>query len=343
MKKVLSLLLVLAMVLSLAGCTVGGQTPGGNNGGNDTSNSGGDTSGEGGGDSFYAGKTVTVIVPWAAGGGADTATRLVCTYVEDILGCTIVVNNVTGGGGSIGLTQLTTSNPDGLTFAYFANTDSNGDVMLEGITYTADSFAPVCVFAEDPHVIIASKKSGITDLETLKAAGADGSTTWGIGGAWTHWDFLKMEFEEATSTSYKRVVYDGGATAVTDVASGDCAIATPFISEAISQIDAGNVVPIAVTSAERDPSCPDIPSLAELGLEGFSSTMWRGFVAPAGTPEDVMRTFADAVAEACENTELLEKAQDAGVTISFIGYDDFQTYYQENHESVRAYVESADF
>ena len=337
MKKVWSLVLVLAMVLSLAGCTVGGQPTGGNNGG------GGSDGGSGEGGSFYAGKTVTVIVPWAAGGGADTAARLVCDYAEDILGCTIVVNNVSGGGGSIGLQQLTDSNPDGLTFAYVANTDSNGDVMLEGITYTVDSFAPVCVFAEDPHVIVASKKSGITDLETLKAAGADGSTTWGIGGAWTHWDFLKMEFEEATSTSYKRIVYDGGTTAITDVASGDCDVATPFISEAMSQIDAGNVVPIAVTSAERNESCPDIPTLAEQGLEGFDSTMWRGFVAPAGTPEDAMREFAEAIGEACENPELLERAQTAGTTISFIGYDDFQTYYMENHESVRAYVESADF
>lgn len=66
-------------------------------------------------DGFYAGKTVEMIVPWAAGGGADTACRLICSYMEKELGCTIVINNVTGGGGSIGLAQLTTANPDGLT------------------------------------------------------------------------------------------------------------------------------------------------------------------------------------------------------------------------------------
>lgn len=340
MKKALSLILSLAMALSLAGCSVSGSLTEG--GSNTDSNEASNTSTEGG-DSFYAGKTVTVIVPWAAGGGADTAVRLVCDYAEDILGCTIVINNVAGGGGSIGLQQLVTSDPDGLTYAYVANTDSNGDVMLEGITYTVESFAPVCVFAEDPHIIVASKDSGITDLDSLIAAGADGSTSWGIGGAWTHWDFLKMEFEEATSTSYKRIVYDGGTSAITDVASGDCDVATPFISEAMSQIDAGNVVPIAVTSAERNESCPDIPTLAEQGLDGFDSTMWRGLVAPAGTPEDCMRAFADAIGQACEDPELLERAQTAGTTISFIGFDDFQTYFMENHESVREYVENADF
>ena len=336
MKKALSLILASALTLTMAGCTI---TIGGGLGGG-TATTGGDVSSDG---SFYAGKTVTMIVPWAAGGGADTAVRLVCDYAEDILGCTIVISNVAGGGGSIGLQQLVTSNPDGLTLAYVANTDSNGDVMLEGITYTVDSFAPVCVFAEDPHIIVASKDSGITDLASLEAAGASGETSWGIGGAWTHWDFLKMEFEEATGTNYHRVVYDGGTTAITDVASGDCDVATPFISEAMSQIDAGNVVPVAVTSAERNPSCPDIPTLAEQGLDGFDSTMWRGVVAPAGTPESYLREFAEAVGEACQNPELLERAQTAGTTISFIGYDEFQDYFMENHESVRSYVEQADF
>lgn len=95
-------------------------------------------------------------MPWAAGGGADTACRLICSYIERELGCTIVINNVTGGGGSIGLAQLTKANTDGLSYAYFANTDSNGDIMLEGVPYTAEDFAPVCKFAADPHIIVTS-------------------------------------------------------------------------------------------------------------------------------------------------------------------------------------------
>ena len=125
-------------------------------------------------DGFYAGKTVEMIVPWAAGGGADTACRLICSYMEKELGCTIVINNVTGGGGSIGLAQLTTANPDGLTYAYFANTDSNGDIMLEGVPYTAEDFAPVCKFAADPHIILASNASNIisTQIGDMTITGA---------------------------------------------------------------------------------------------------------------------------------------------------------------------------
>lgn len=291
------------------------------------------------GDGFYAGKTVEMIVPWGAGGGADTACRLICSYMEKELGCTIVINNVTGGGGSIGLAQLTDANADGLTYAYFANTDSNGDIMLEGVPYTVDDFAPVCKFAADPHIILASNASGIKDLDGMIAAG-DGKTLWGIGGAWTHWDFLKLEFEEATGTSYKRLVYDGGAAVITDIMNGDCTVGTPFVSEALSAIDAGEAVPIAITSAERNEACPDIPTVAELGYEGFESTMWRGFVAPVGTPEDAMREFAQAVGSVCENEEFQQAAVQAGITVDYTDYDAFQTFYKENHASVKAYYEA---
>jgi len=288
-------------------------------------------------DGFYYGKTVEMIVPWGAGGGADVACRLVCAYVEQELGCTIVINNVTGGGGSIGLAQLTKANPNGLTYAYFANTDSNGDLMLEGVPYHKDSFAPVCKFAADPHIILASNASGITDLDGLIKAGKSGKTLWGIGGAWTHWDFLKLEFEKATGTSYKRLVYDGGASVITDIMNGDCTVGTPFVSEALSAIDAGEAVPIAITSAERNSACPDIPTVAEQGYPGFDSTMWRGFVAPVGTDEKAMREFADAVGRACADPAFQAAAVQSGMTVDFTGYDDFQKFYDENHESVKEF------
>lgn len=276
-KRSIALLMAAMMAMSMAGCGSSASTEAPASDAAESADSA-DTANAADADGFYAGKTVEMIVPWAAGGGADTACRLICSYIERELGCTIVINNVTGGGGSIGLAQLTKANTDGLSYAYFANTDSNGDIMLEGVPYTAEDFAPVCKFAADPHIIVTSNASGIKDMDGLIAAGQDGTTLWGIGGAWTHWDFVKLEFQEATGTNYKRLVYDGGATVMTDIMSGDCTVATPFVSEALTAIDAGEAVPIAITSAERNDACPDIPTVAELGYEGFDSTMWRGFV-----------------------------------------------------------------
>lgn len=289
---------------------------------------------------FYEGKTMEVIVPWKEGGGADVACRLILEYVKAELNCNITVINVTGGGGSIGLNQLLSADADGMTLAYIANTDTNGNIMLDGVTYGLEDFAPVARFAADPHVIVASNASGIKNLEDLIAAGQDGKTLWGIGGAWTHWDFLKIEFEKATGTSYKRLVYDGGATAMTDIMNGDCTVATPFVSEALPALDAGEAVGIAITSAARNPQLPDVPTVAELGYEGFESTMWRGFAAKAGAPEEALKEFADAVGRACENAEFIEKAAKAGVTVDYMGYDDFQVYFAENHEAVKAAYEA---
>ena len=338
-KRSIALLMAAMMAMSMAGCGSSASTEAPASDAAESADSA-DTANAADADGFYAGKTVVMIVPWAAGGGADTACRLICSYIERELGCTIVINNVTGGGGSIGLAQLTKANTDGLSYAYFANTDSNGDIMLEGVPYTAEDFAPVCKFAADPHIIVTSNASGIKDMDGLIAAGQDGTTLWGIGGAWTHWDFVKLEFQEATGTNYKRLVYDGGATVMTDIMSGDCTVATPFVSEALTAIDAGEAVPIAITSAERNDACPDIPTVAELGYEGFDSTMWRGFVAPVGTDEAAMREFAEAVGTVCENPEFQDAATKAGVTVDYTDYDAFQDFYWENHESVKAYYEA---
>ena len=342
MKKKWMVLAAAAVVAgSLAACSGGsGET----NANADAQAAGNQSDTQAPSDGSFPNQTIEMIVPFGAGGGADIATRLICSYAEKELGQSIVINNVTGGGGTIGLTQMTKANPDGYTLAYFASTNSNDDLLFEGVSYNKDSFAPICQFTADPHIIVASKKSGITDVQGLIDAGSDGKTLWGIGGAWTHWDFLKMEFEEATGTNYKRLVYEGGAAAINDVASGDCTVATPFVSEALAQIDAGNVVPIAITSSERNELAPDVPTLAESGIEaldGFSSTMWRGFVAPAGTPDEALQKISDAFEKACADPEFQEKAKEAGLTIEFMGLNDFKVFYDENHDSVKAYIEGA--
>ncbi|MCD8082198.1 MAG: tripartite tricarboxylate transporter substrate binding protein [Clostridiales bacterium] len=358
-KKSVAMIMALAASLAVSGCSA--LSVGGSDSSSSTSttaaaaaeteaaaeaaDSGSDTA-EAASSTDFPTKTIEVIVPFAAGGGADVATRLICSYLEQELGQTMVINNVTGGGGTIGLTQLTNASPDGYTIAYFASTNSNDDSLFEGITYNKDSFAPIAQFTADPHMIVASKKSGITDVQGLIDAGADGSVLWGIGGAWTNWDFLKMSFEDATGTSYKRLVFDGGATAVNNVASGDCAIATPFISEALAQVDAGNIIPIAVTGSERNSMAPDVPTLAESGiaeLDGFESVMWRCFVAPAGTPDEVIQVLSDAVGRVCENEEFIQKAEEAGLTINYMGGDDFKNYYEENHVKVKEMIDNANF
>lgn len=289
----------------------------------------------------FPNKIVQIIVPFGAGGGADISVRTLAKYAEEALGQKIVIQNVTGGSGTVGLTQLSNAAPDGYTLGYFACTNSNDSLLFEGIQYGVDSFEPVVEYSADPHIIVASKKSGITDMESLVTAAkaAPGELSLALGGAWTSHDFLRISLEQKENIKFKRMVYQGGAEAITAVASGDVDLAVPFVSEAIPQIQAGNVVPIAITSAERFDVVPDIPTIKEQGVD-YTHTMWRGLVAPAGTPQEVVDKLAAAFETAWNNPDYQAEAKEAGTMTEFRMGDDFKQFYLDNHETYKAMIEA---
>ncbi len=289
----------------------------------------------------YPTRPITLIVPWGAGGGADISTRLLAKYAEKELGSPIVVSNVTGGSGTIGYTKLARSKNDGYTIGYFSSPDSNGNLLFEGISYTVDSFTPLIQYAADPHIIVASKDSGITSIDALiqKAKENPGEITFGLGGAWTSHDFLRASLEDSAGITFKRLVFQGGAAAVNAVAGNNCMVAVPFVAEALPQIEAGNVVPIAITSANRFENRSDIPSVQESGFN-FTHTMWRGLVAPSGVSSDVVASLSDAFEKAFNNTEYQAEAKKAGIFIDLKDNQAFTQFYLDNHETYKKLIEA---
>ena len=333
MKKLLTALLAMTMTLSIVGCGIGAP-PVDETKDPDTSKP---TSGT------YPTKPVEIIVPFGAGGGADIAVRMISKYAEEHLGQKIVIKNVTGGSGTVGITELANSANDGYTLGYFASTNSNDNLLFEGIEYDSESFTPIAMFAADPHILVASKKSGITTIDELIAAAkaAPGDLTFGIGGAWTSWDFLKLNLETMTDTSMKRMVFQGGAQAITAVASGDCDVAVPFVSEALPQIEAGNVVAIGITSDERFEMASDIPTIIEGGLD-FTHTMWRGLVAPAGVSEEVTAALSAAFEAAYNDADYQADALAAGIFSDFKSGAEFAEFFAANHEEYKTLISTAD-
>lgn len=345
-KKVLSTILAGALVFSLAGCTFsvgGGDSKESSADSESTEASADEGSSEGGSSSDYPSEPVHVIVPFDAGGGADIGVRMISQYAEEGLGQTIVIDNVSGGSGTIGITQLANASADGYTIGYFASTNSNDASLFDGITYGVDSFEPICQFAADPHIIVASKKSGITNMDEFVAAAKekDGALSYGLGGAWTSHDFLRLTLQDELDISFNRMVYQGGAEAINAVASGDCDVAVPFVSEALAMIESGNVVPIAITSAERYEGAADIPTLKESGYD-IEFTMWRGLVAPAGTPQDVIDKLVSSYEEAFNNEEYQTEAKAAGTFTEWKGGEEFKTFYEENHVTYQDLIAMAE-
>ncbi len=171
MKKLISLLIILVLSIGIVSC----------------------------GKSEFPNKPITMIVPYGAGGGADISIRMLAKYAEQELGQKIVVSNKTGGSGVVGTTALANAKPDGYTIGYIDPTKSNDKLLFEGVRYDDTSFKPIIRYSNDPQIIVVSKKSGIENISDLiEAANADpNGLTFGIGGAWTPWDFVKIKIENS--------------------------------------------------------------------------------------------------------------------------------------------------
>jgi tripartite-type tricarboxylate transporter receptor subunit TctC len=290
----------------------------------------------------YPSKTIQMIVPYGAGGGADISIRLLTKYMEKELGQKFIIQNVSGGSGTIGFTQLANANPDGYTLGYFSSTQTNDGLLFEGIKYDNTSFTPIAMYASDPHIVIASKTSGITTMQQLIDAAKKnpGNLTFGLGGAWTSHDFLRMSLEDAADIEFKRMVFQGGAAAVTAVAGNNCSVAVPFVSESLAQIEAGNVVPIAISSSSRYELADQIPTIKESGFD-FEHTMWRALVGPKGLSADVVKTIDSALAKVMSNPEFQKEALAAGIFAEYQGNAEFSKFYEANHELYKKLIETA--
>ncbi|WP_320129176.1 tripartite tricarboxylate transporter substrate binding protein [uncultured Sphaerochaeta sp.] len=283
--------------------------------------------------SSYPEKVIKIIVPYGAGGGADITVRLFSKYLEPILGQNIVIQNVTGGSGTIGWTQLINAKPDGYTLGYGDCLMSNGKLLFDGVQYDNSSFTPISKYASDPHIIVVSKSSGITSMDDLiaKAKENPGKMTFGLGGAWSSHDFLRISLEEKTGIKFNRMVFQSGAAAVNAVAGGNCDVAVPFTAEALAQIEAGNVMPLAITSSTRFAIIKDIPTLKELGFD-FEHVMWRALVGPAGIPEAIIKILDKAMAQVLTDPEYQAQVLNAGSFALYEGYDTFKDSFNTSHE-----------
>ena len=276
----------------------------------------------------YPSKTIQMIVPYGAGGGADISVRLLTKYLEEELGQKFIVQNVSGGSGTIGFNQLANAKADGYTLGYFSSTQSNDNLLFEGIKYDNTSFTPISMYTSDPHIVIASKSSGITNMQELIAAAKKnpGEITFGLGGAWTSHDFLRMNLENEAGIEFKRMVFQGGAAAVTAVAGENCTVAVPFVSEALAQIEAGNVVPLAISSKNRYQLADQIPTIMESGLD-FTHTMWRAIVGPAGLSDEVVQTIDAAMGKVMSNPDFQKEALAAGIFADYMDAEAFSAFY----------------
>ncbi len=248
----------------------------------------------------YPSRPITMIVPYPAGGPTDTVGRVVAERMRAELGQPIVLENVSGAAGSIGLARVARAAPDGYTI----NVGNWSAHVVNGAIYTLPydlrtDFAPVALLAQAPQLVLARKTMPADDLAGLIAwmKANPGKATIGTAGVGSPPHIAAVFFLKLTGTSAQLVSYRGGLPAVQDLVAGQIDMVFGDPTSSVPQVRAGTIKAYAISSAERLPALRDVPSADEAGLPGFHVSTWNALFAPKGTPQDIIdRLNAAAVA-----------------------------------------------
>ena len=256
----------------------------------------------------YPTKAIKVIVPFAAGGPADIVMRQVAASMSPLLGQAMVVENVTGAAGIVGTKMGGAAAPDGYTLLLGGTgTHTTNECLYPSLPYDSDKdFTPVVLMYKAINVFVVPANSPIQTLADLikQAKQQPGALNYGLGaiGSSSHLSFEK--FKKEADIQIVGIPYKGMLPAYTDMMGGRIQVMPNDISNATEQITSGKLRALAVTSAERFPYLPDIPTVAEQGFPGFEGVGWGGLFAPANTPKNIVNKIAAAATQAYKTEEL---------------------------------------
>ncbi|MSP96195.1 MAG: tripartite tricarboxylate transporter substrate binding protein [Betaproteobacteria bacterium] len=240
----------------------------------------------------YPNKAVRIVVPYPAGGTTDIMARLLAQKLAEGLGQAVIVDNKPGAGGGVGTALVAKSVADGYTIT-FGNIGPNAinPSIYRNLQYDAEKdFSPISVFSSVPFILVVPVSSPVHNLRALielgrASSGALNFASVGIGSV-SH--VTGELFNAAAGTKFVHVPYKGGAPALTGTIQGDVSLMFATSLEATPHLRSGKLRAMGISSAQRSPVAPDIPTLAEAGLPGFEVSVWFGLLAPAGTPRAIV-------------------------------------------------------
>jgi tripartite-type tricarboxylate transporter receptor subunit TctC len=297
-------------------------------------------------DDNWPSKPISLIVPYAAGGFADTRMRLLARELADELKTSVVVENKAGAGGVIGTAFLAKAKPDGYTIGSgnLAPLSVNPTLMPKNVTYNVQKdIAPVILIEESPLILSVNNNVPVKTVQELieLAKKEPGKITFGssgIGGA----HHLSGElFATEAGLKLSHVPYKGGAPAAADLMAGHIDMMFEMGYAAMPSIQSKKVHPLAVTSAKRLPLLPDVPTLAESGLPGFESYNWQGVIAPAGTPEPVIQKLNAAFNKILKKPEVQKAFDETGGQVAGGTPQEFAQFIQSETEKWAKVIKTA--
>jgi tripartite-type tricarboxylate transporter receptor subunit TctC len=245
----------------------------------------------------YPNRSIKVVVPFPAGGPTDTVARVVTQDLAADLGQSVVVENVSGAGGRVGCKVVARSPPDGYTLLLGGTSNTITPALYRNLDYDpVNDFAPVAPIATDSEVLVVHPSVPATTLSEFVRYAKDNPGKLSSGAAIGIAPHVMLElFRVRSGTNIVFIPYKGAAPAIADLLGGQIQVHMSAKSVLLPLIKSGKVRALAVTSAERWPELPDVPTMRESGFEGFPKALWFGLLAPAGTPTGVIGKLNAAI------------------------------------------------
>lgn len=263
----------------------------------------------------YPTRPITAIVPASAGGPTDTIGRIVMARAQQILGQTIIIENVGGASGTIGTGRVVRADPDGYTLGIGGPNHYVVNASVYPLTYdTVKDFEPISMLSNGPMLIMSRNSlpaKNLTELIAWLKANSD-NVTFGTGGLASPPHISGLSLQSVTGNKFQFVPFRGSAPALQQVLGGQLDIIIDQASGALSTARSGGVRTYAVTAKQRLASAPEIPTVDEAGLPGFYVSIWQGIWAPKGTPKDIIAKLSAAVAGALADPTVQKRLADIG-------------------------------
>jgi tripartite-type tricarboxylate transporter receptor subunit TctC len=266
----------------------------------------------------YPSKPITIIVPFAAGGPTDALARTLGERMRVSLGQPIVIENVTGAGGTIGVARVVRAPADGYTisFGHLGTHVINGAIYPLPFDLLKD-LEPVGLIGANPMLIVSKNAVPAKNLQELIAwlkANQDKATL-GTAGVGSGSHFSGVYFQSLIGTRAQYIPYRGTGPALLDLVAGQIDLIVDQASNSIAQVQAGKIRAYAVTANKRMPAAPDIPTVDEAGLPGFHVLLWSGVWVPKGTPKDIIAKLNSAVVDALADPAVSKRFGELGLEI----------------------------
>jgi len=260
-------------------------------------------------------RPLSLVVPFPAGGTTDVLARALAEKLSQSLGQPVVVESRPGAGATLGADYVAKAKPDGYTLLMGAVHHTIATSVYKKLPYDFEkSFAPVTTVAMVPNVLVVNAKSPATDVKSLVALAkaSPGKLSYGSNGNGTVQHLIGTQFASLAGVELLHVPYKGSAPLTSDLLGGQVDMSFDTLTPLVQHIKGGKLRALAVTTAKRSTTLPDVPTLAEAGIKDFNQGTWFGILAPAATPKEVVTKLNTEIVKIIQSPEFKKRMEEIG-------------------------------